>query len=90
MAVQEGNLETNDNYMDQEYLRQPDPHQHRVERFLKPLESHWELIRDVLLWKKPVYSLLVFVAVNAIFWYDRSKSFISCPYSFKTEVLLLL
>jgi len=69
MAVQAGsNRETNDNNIDQEYLRDPDPHQHQVERFLKPLEPHWDFIRDVLLWKKPVYSLLIFIAVNGLFW----------------------
>lgn len=62
-------IEEHLNFIDgEEYLRDPDPHQHQVESFFKPLEPHWDLIRDVLLWKKPLYSLLVFVFVNGTFW----------------------
>ena len=68
MATDERTRQTNEEIIDDEYLRNPDPHQKQVENFLKPLEAHWDLIRDVLLWKKPSYSLLVFIAVNGIFW----------------------
>ncbi|XP_001641152.2 uncharacterized protein LOC5521340 [Nematostella vectensis] len=50
-------------------------YQIKIEHFLKPLESKWDFIRDVLLWKKPVVSLCVFVAVNAIFSYFASGHF---------------
>lgn len=55
--------------IDDEFLQDPDPHQKRVEIFFKPLEAKWDFIRDVLLWKKPVYSLCIFIVVNGIFRY---------------------
>jgi hypothetical protein len=60
---------TTEENINNEYLQDPDPHQKRVEIFFKPLEAKWDFIRDVLLWKKPVYSLCIFIVVNGIFRY---------------------
>lgn len=41
----------------------------RVAETLKPLENRWEYVQSVLLWEKPIHTLLYFVALNMFFWY---------------------
>ncbi|XP_031568692.1 reticulophagy regulator 3-like [Actinia tenebrosa] len=76
MATRENEPDnTTEQIIEDDYLQDPDPHQKRVEIFFKPLEAKWDFVRDVLLWKKPVYSLAIFIVVNGIFSFFASGNF---------------